>query len=184
MVQHACPLLVPLAEEGWTDDAVTVTIAERYLGELRQLDPDVDTLLLGCTHYPILKPALARAAERVFGRALTLVDSADAMSAGPPSSPMRRAVHRPGGLDCFVNDPRIAEVPVPRDDPGPSGRGPVTLHQRDAPFSSTARGLALRTTRTVAVPSTSAARCGVVVRHIESRGPALMNAKGRRPRAA
>ncbi len=126
VVQHACPLLVPLAEEGWTDDPVTVTIAERYLTELHALDPDVDTLVLGCTHYPILKPALARAAERVFGRTLTLVDSADAMAAEAAAILGQRhaLATGTGTLDCFVTDhARITEL-GPRflgEDPGPVG---------------------------------------------------------------
>ena len=53
---RACPLFVPLAEEGWVDDPVTRTVAERYLRDLREAR--VDTLILGCTHYPILKPAI------------------------------------------------------------------------------------------------------------------------------
>ena len=48
----ACPLFVPLAEEGWTHNTVTRMTAEIYLQEL--LDKDIDTLILGCTHYPIL----------------------------------------------------------------------------------------------------------------------------------
>src|SRR5690606_17760491 len=52
----ACPLLVPLAEEGWTDDDVAALVARRYLTQLFERDADIDTLLLGCTHYPLLKP--------------------------------------------------------------------------------------------------------------------------------
>ena len=48
----ACPLFVPLVEEGWLHDPVTVEVASRYLKELQ--DKDVDTLILGCTHYPLL----------------------------------------------------------------------------------------------------------------------------------
>ncbi|PKM94832.1 MAG: glutamate racemase [Firmicutes bacterium HGW-Firmicutes-1] len=48
----ACPLFVPLVEEGWLEDEVTVEVAKRYLKTLK--DKDVDTLILGCTHYPLL----------------------------------------------------------------------------------------------------------------------------------
>jgi len=66
----ACPLLVPLVEEGLFEDAVTDAVLARYLATIRA--GDVDTLVLGCTHYPLLAGALGRAA----GPAITLVDSA------------------------------------------------------------------------------------------------------------
>ena len=66
----ACPLLVPLIEEGLLDDPVTDAVLARYLAPLR--DCDADTLVLGCTHYPLLAPAIAR----VAGPGMSLVDSA------------------------------------------------------------------------------------------------------------
>ncbi|MGF6147818.1 Glutamate racemase 1 [Kingella potus] len=66
----ACPLFVPLVEEGWLDHEVTRLTAREYLKPL--LAEDADTLVLGCTHYPLLKPLLRREAP-----GLTLVDSAD-----------------------------------------------------------------------------------------------------------
>ncbi len=65
-----CPLLVPLIEEGWLDDPVTDSIIARYLEKL--LRSGVDTLVLGCTHYPLLRAAIQRHA----GPDVTLVDSA------------------------------------------------------------------------------------------------------------
>ena len=53
VIGKACPLFVPLVEEGWLHDPVTVEVANRYLQELK--DKDVDTLILGCTHYPLVK---------------------------------------------------------------------------------------------------------------------------------
>ena len=53
----ACPLLVSLAEEGWVDDPITDAVCRRYLN---QIDPRVKTLVLGCTHYPVLLPSLRR----------------------------------------------------------------------------------------------------------------------------
>lgn len=53
----ACPLFVPLVEEGWTNDPVTLEVAKRYLTDLQ--DKDIDTLILGCTHYPLLSGLLA-----------------------------------------------------------------------------------------------------------------------------
>jgi glutamate racemase len=66
----ACPLLVPLIEEAMFDDNVTDLMLARYLAPL--LDKGIDTLVLGCTHYPLLKQALAR----TVGPDVTLVDSA------------------------------------------------------------------------------------------------------------
>jgi glutamate racemase len=68
---QACPLLVPLVEEGWFDHPATELIAREYLAPLQRAG--VDVLVLGCTHYPLLKPLLAR----VLGPAVTLVDSAE-----------------------------------------------------------------------------------------------------------
>jgi glutamate racemase len=61
---RACPLLVPLVEEGWTSGEVTDLVIERYLVEL---EDGVDTVLLGCTHYPLLRDAIAGALERMSG---------------------------------------------------------------------------------------------------------------------
>src|SRR5438445_2307540 len=67
---RACPLLVPLIEEGLLDDDVTDRVILRYLEPL--VADGIDTLVLGCTHYPLLSAAIAR----VLGREITLVDSA------------------------------------------------------------------------------------------------------------
>ncbi len=56
VIGKACPLLVPLVEEGWTHDRVTEEILMRYLDDV--LEHDVDTLILGCTHYPLLRSAI------------------------------------------------------------------------------------------------------------------------------
>lgn len=71
----ACPLFVPLVEEGWSEDPVAEEIARRYLAPLREAG--VDTLVLGCTHYPLLAPVIAR----VMGAGVRLVDSAEAVAA-------------------------------------------------------------------------------------------------------
>lgn len=72
VVGRACTLFVPLAEEGWMDGDVTEGVVRRYIGDLFQADNRPDTLLLGCTHFPLLKGALAR----VAGEGVCLVDSA------------------------------------------------------------------------------------------------------------
>ena len=68
---QSCPLFVPLIEEGWTDDEATRLIAERYLNPVAEAR--TDTLVLGCTHYPLLKSAIGR----VVGRGVRLIDSAE-----------------------------------------------------------------------------------------------------------
>jgi len=72
--QQHCPLLVPLVEEGWEEDGITELVVARYLDPL--LAEGIDTLLLGCTHYPLLRRVLAR----VCGPGVTLVDSAESTS--------------------------------------------------------------------------------------------------------
>jgi glutamate racemase len=70
--QTACPLFVPLAEEGWSQEAETVSIAEKYLRPVNEFDPDA--LVLGCTHYPILKDVI----QRTVGESVKLIDSGEA----------------------------------------------------------------------------------------------------------
>ena len=72
--QQPAPLLVPLVEEGWTDDPITNLVIYRYLTPL--LQSGIDTLILGCTHYPVLSAAIAK----VAGAHVKLVDSAAALS--------------------------------------------------------------------------------------------------------
>lgn len=71
VVTRACPLFVPLAEEGWVDNEVARLTARTYLAGLRE--EGVDTLVLGCTHYPLLKGVI----EEVMGSGVVLVDSAE-----------------------------------------------------------------------------------------------------------
>src|SRR5262249_60505079 len=62
-----CPLFVPLAEEGWTEGPVARTVAETYLASLAR--SGIDTLILGCTHYPLLKPLIAEVMGPAVARA-------------------------------------------------------------------------------------------------------------------
>lgn len=75
VVSQACPLFVPLVEEGWLDDPVTQDIAERYVAPL--LEQNVDTVVLGCTHYPLLEPVL----RELFLEEVEFVDSAEVTAA-------------------------------------------------------------------------------------------------------
>jgi glutamate racemase len=75
IVSQACPLFVPLVEEGWLDDSVTRQIAARYVEPL--LERGVDTVVLGCTHYPLLAPLL----RELFDEDVEFVDSAEVTAA-------------------------------------------------------------------------------------------------------
>ncbi|MEN8164262.1 MAG: glutamate racemase [Acidobacteriota bacterium] len=96
-----CPLFVPLAEEGWGDHPITDQVAELYLRPL--LDAGLEAIILGCTHYPLLKPSLAR----VAGPGVSLIDSASAVT------------------DAVVQRYRGAAT-------GRAGAGRVVLHLTDA----------------------------------------------------
>ncbi len=102
----ACPLLVPLAEEGWTDGDVPRLVAGRYLA---QLPDDTDVVVLGCTHYPLLAPVIAAAlaplrpgATVVDGAAATAADVADLLAARGLRAPV--AATTPASHRLFVTD--------------------------------------------------------------------------------
>lgn len=70
VIGKACPLFVPLVEEGWLHDSVTTEVAERYLEDLKK--EGIDTLILGCTHYPLLRSTV----REVMGEGVRLVNPA------------------------------------------------------------------------------------------------------------
>ena len=72
VLQTGCPLFVPLAEEGWTEEAETYSIAAKYLAKMKEFAPDA--LVLGCTHYPILRSVI----QQTVGENVKLVDSGEA----------------------------------------------------------------------------------------------------------
>ena len=72
VIERACPLFVSLAEEGWTDSDVTRIVARDYLSEFHKTT--LGTLVLGCTHYPILRDVISE----TVGREITLIDSGEA----------------------------------------------------------------------------------------------------------
>ncbi len=108
-LEKACPLLVPLVEEGWTDHPVTAEVIDVYLKELRSqaagegLNPD--TLVLGCTHYPLLRPLI----ERAVRPGVKVIDSADSaaqavveLSNGHTAA--AEDVGRQAEVRCFATD--------------------------------------------------------------------------------
>jgi glutamate racemase len=78
--EKACPLLVPLVEEGWIDHHVTAEVLRIYLNEAFAEAPNAQTLLLGCTHYPLLQPLIKRTLAEL-NHPMTIIDSAAATAA-------------------------------------------------------------------------------------------------------
>ncbi len=104
--EKACPLFVPLVEEGWTDHRVTEEVARIYVAELfdacsRRWPDNIrpDTLVLGCTHYPLLKPLL----EGVFPAHMQMVDSAEAVAL-EVAALNRTATETHGSARFFASD--------------------------------------------------------------------------------
>ena len=87
---QACPLFVPLVEEGWLDHPVTLLTAQEYLTPV--LARGIDTLVLGCTHYPLLRPLL----ETVAGNDVRLVDSAQTIAIHTADHLARLGLLNPG----------------------------------------------------------------------------------------
>ena len=102
----ACPLFVSLAEEGWTDGEVSRLVAERYLAPLQQ---GPDTLILGCTHYPLLADAIAAALPGV-----TLVDSARSTARALAATLQQTGLEQPsrGETHFLVTDNRQRFIEV------------------------------------------------------------------------
>ena len=97
VVSRACPLFVPLVEEGWLDHPATRLVAESYLADLAA--HGIDTLVLGCTHYPLLKPLLAE----VLGPGITLIDSAEETARAVSGILARSTLHAPKAAAAHVH---------------------------------------------------------------------------------
>lgn len=98
---RACPLFVPLVEEGWVDNEVARATVALYLHSFRH--SGIDVLILGCTHYPLLKPTIAE----FLGERVTLVDSAEETARVVRTTLMRHGLARrkgEGGASFFVTD--------------------------------------------------------------------------------
>jgi glutamate racemase len=96
IIAHATPLLVPLIEEDWLAHSATRAILEEYLWQFRLMR--IDTLVLACTHYPLLKPTLAN----LLGHNIELVDSAEACARF-----VREALRQEGRLGDAIGEPPI-----------------------------------------------------------------------------
>ena len=95
---NACPLFVPIVEEGWQDEPVAEDIARHYLDYF--LDKDIDTLVLGCTHYPLLSETI----QKVMGKQVKLVDSAQSIAEYLKQLMPCDTDGRPGLDSFFVSD--------------------------------------------------------------------------------
>ncbi|TVR17962.1 MAG: glutamate racemase [Balneolaceae bacterium] len=99
----ACPMLVPLAEEGWTENEVAIKTLNIYLERFKK--NGVEALILGCTHYPLFRTSI----KKVFGdRDIEIIDSADAVAKSARSRLKKlnllNSGEKPGNLSCFVSD--------------------------------------------------------------------------------
>ncbi|MEO7934129.1 MAG: glutamate racemase [Chthoniobacterales bacterium] len=109
-ISHACPVLVPMIEEGWLDDPLTDAAIERYIRPL--LDSQIDTLVLGCTHYPLLGAAISR----IAGPGVHIVDSAEncasSLSRLLQEKHLAAPANQAGTLQVSLTDNSIAFLPV------------------------------------------------------------------------
>ena len=103
VIAKACPLFVPLAEEGWVSGPVPDAVAQRYLSEVFAESARVDTIVLGCTHYPLLRATIADAAAKLWPHALSIVDSAGAM-VDKASEYIAEPVSGNGSLRVYLTD--------------------------------------------------------------------------------
>ncbi len=105
-VGQAAPLLVPLAEEGWTEGEVPRLAIRRYLEPLGRAG--VDVVVLGCTHYPLLRPLIEEEARARIGEGVKVVDSAHAAAADVRAFLMSRSLarvgERAGRVELLVTD--------------------------------------------------------------------------------
>ncbi len=92
---RACPMFVALAEEGWSDGPVVEAVIHRYLDDLFGGEPGArpDTLVLGCTHFPVLAPAI----RKVLGEGVAIVDSAQTTAVALAGVLAAAGLRRPGG---------------------------------------------------------------------------------------
>ena len=97
VIQAACPLFVPLAEEGWRQGPVVEEIARTYFKPLLDAAQPLDTMILGCTHYPILRATLGAVLDGMMPRHVTLLDCAQATSQALEQTLDARSLRAPAG---------------------------------------------------------------------------------------
>ena len=92
VIQKACPLFVPLVEEGWIDDEITLLVAKRYLEGIK-----CDAMILGCTHYPLLRSVIEKVLSDVY-----LIDSGESLAESLEDK--REIFEGSGRLICYTTD--------------------------------------------------------------------------------
>ena len=98
---RACPLLVPLAEEGWTNNSIATDVLKTYLSDFQS--KNLDAMILGCTHYPLFKEGISK----ILGKEIDIVDSAESIAAMAQEHLQKKgnlAEEKDGYFDCFVSD--------------------------------------------------------------------------------
>ncbi len=136
VTSRACPLFVPLIEEGWVDHPVMRTVAEEYLADLRA--EGVQSLILGCTHYPLVAPLIAR----IMGPGVRLVDSgAEAAQATAALLRERGALAEPDAVagrepahHFYLSDERLSFARVARAFQGRELPPTTIVDQTDLPW--------------------------------------------------
>ncbi len=103
VTEKACPLLVPLVEEGWIDHPVTAEVLRIYLSEALVEAPTANTLLLGCTHYPLLKPMIERTLTSL-NHPMHIIDSAQATAQAVASHLPQPVSTQPATCDFYATD--------------------------------------------------------------------------------
>lgn len=102
ITSEACPLLVPLAEEGWTNNDIAEQIVRKYLQKFK--GSDIDSLILGCTHYPLFKPMIRKVLD---DSDIEIVDSALSIAEMAKITLEKQSLlnkNRGGQFECFVSD--------------------------------------------------------------------------------
>lgn len=126
VTSQACPLFVPLVEEGWAESAEALTIATSYLRPLRLAG--VDTLILGCTHYPFLRKAISS----VIGDEVNIIDPATRTAEEVQRFFLKNAVDRTGSFRCFISDRTEHFERLAAEWLGRNVKVAVTDHERDS----------------------------------------------------
>ena len=101
VIQQACPLLVPLAEEGWIDNVVARQTLHTYLSYFDETN--IRSLILGCTHYPLFKDVIA---QEFGGKKIDIIDSAESIAETARLKLKELRLENSGGgkLECYVSD--------------------------------------------------------------------------------
>ncbi len=126
---QACPLFVPLAEEGWLSGEITKLVAEKYLNSLKK--HQIDTLILGCTHYPLLKSVI----QEVLGDGVTLIDSAEETSRAVEEKLVREKIQN-AGTEKTEHQFFVSDIPHQFRDVGERFLGQKFNHVRQVDLES------------------------------------------------